>query len=252
MIPLILSQTWKTHDLPEQARTLQHGWRLNNPELDYRFYDDAACRAVIAETFPEFLDAYDRLPFGVMRADAFRYAIVYRDGGIYADIDMECLKPVVPLLAKGSCLVSVEARLGGIRQRELGYLLPFQVANCIFAAEPHHRFFADAFRQCFVDPDKARNATLDQIEDITGPRMLTRLLFSGNYPEVTVLPQILLMGPTNYPDRWPLNLFMHTRHRTFGAWKNETFRTSLWRQVIERNRMPNPFARQPLAMEKLL
>jgi hypothetical protein len=55
-----------------------------------------------------------------MKADVFRYAMIFRDGGLYADVDMECLKPVGSILAGGTCTLSVEAHLGRTRQRELG------------------------------------------------------------------------------------------------------------------------------------
>jgi len=35
-------------------------------------------------------DAYKKLPLGVMKADLWRYCIIYRYGGIYADIDTVC------------------------------------------------------------------------------------------------------------------------------------------------------------------
>lgn len=37
---------------------------------------------------------YSSLPLGVMRADFWRYAALYRYGGIYADIDTRCLVPI--------------------------------------------------------------------------------------------------------------------------------------------------------------
>jgi mannosyltransferase OCH1-like enzyme len=245
MIPLVLHQTWKTHEVPAPAEALRQGWRRHNPEFAYRFYDDAACRAVVAEAFGHWLDHYDRLPFGVMRADVFRYAVIFRQGGVYADIDMECLKPIAPLLRGRRGVLSVEAHLGRTRQQELGYPLPVQIANCVFAAEPGHPFFADAVARCFARKDGGAGATLDDVEDVTGPRMLTRLLFSGRYADLTVLPQILMMAPLDYPDRWPINANIHARHRTFGAWKNGS-RPTAWRRFIERNRLPNPFARTPL------
>lgn len=36
---------------------------------------------------PEIYSAYNRLPLGVMKADLWRYCIIYKYGSIYADID---------------------------------------------------------------------------------------------------------------------------------------------------------------------
>jgi mannosyltransferase OCH1-like enzyme len=249
MIPKILSQTWKSRDLPADAARLVEGWRRLNPEFEFRFFDDAGCRAVMAEAFPQFLDAYDALPRPVMRADVFRYAVVHRDGGVYADIDMECVKPVAPVLASGECIVSVEAHLGATRQAELGYASGVQIANCIFAAAPGHPFFRRAVERAFELFAAHDPSAPAPVEDITGPRMLTRLLSDEPRPDVTVLPQIVLMAPLGYPDIWPFNRHVHARHRIFGTWKGEAAATSLWRRFIERNRWPNPL---PPGLGKLL
>jgi alpha 1,6-mannosyltransferase len=37
---------------------------------------------------------YDTFPVGVMRGDFWRYAILYAYGGIYADVDTECVRPL--------------------------------------------------------------------------------------------------------------------------------------------------------------
>jgi mannosyltransferase OCH1-like enzyme len=240
MIPRLLCQTWRSATLPEAARRLQAGWRSRNPEFTYRFYDDAACRAVVAAAFPDYLADYDRLPVPVMRADVFRYAVIFRDGGLYADVDMECLKPIGPVLKGGSCIFSVEAHLGRTRQRELGYARGLQVANCIFAAEPRHPLLGAAVARS-IELFRAHDSGQPiPVEDITGPRMLTRLISERAWPGLMLLPQIVLMAPLDYPDIWPINRHMHARHRTFGSWKAPGARPSSWRRFVERNRWPNP------------
>jgi mannosyltransferase OCH1-like enzyme len=240
MIPKILSQTWKSARLPDRAAALQQGWRALNPGLDYRFYDDDACRAVIAEAFPQFLADYDALPQPVMRADVFRYAVLFRDGGVYADIDMECLRPVAPLLEGAECLVSVEAHLGRRRQAELGYRQPLQIANCVLAAAPRHLLFRRAVERSFEIFRSRDPFAPISVEDVTGPRMLTRLVFEDDLEGVAVLPQIVLMAPLEYPNVWPINRHMYARHRTFGTWKTELQSLSFMRWLVERNRLPNP------------
>jgi mannosyltransferase OCH1-like enzyme len=240
MIPRILSQTWKSANLPPAAETLRQGWRARNPELDYRFYDDDGCRQVVADAFPDRLAEYDALTLPILKADVFRYAVVYRDGGIYADIDMECLKPVGRLLERTGCLLSVEAKLTARRQAELGYREPLQVANCIFAAEPGHPLMRRAFERSLELFARHPAGQPISVEDISGPRMLTRLLAAERFDGLTILPQVVLMAPLDYPNIWPINAYMHARHRTFGTWKAREGGPSFARRMIERNRLPNP------------
>jgi inositol phosphorylceramide mannosyltransferase catalytic subunit len=197
----------------------------------------------LAEVAPEHLDAFDVMPFGVMRADVFRLAVLWRDGGIYADIDMEPLRPLPQDLLARPCSLSIEAHLGRMRQRELGYRQPIQIANCILAARPGHPLMHAALTRAFDLFAKSPNPPREHIEDITGPRMLTRLLQERAWPEVWIGSQIQLMAPLDYPNRWPINRHVVTRHRTHGSWKHPDAPRPSWpRRWVERNRLINPFA----------
>lgn len=245
-IPKLISQTWSTKTVPAASEPFCRSWRQHNPDFAYRLFDDEACAAVVAQVAPDYLDDYLRLPFPVMRADFFRYAVIYRDGGLYADIDMQCLRPVGHLLSPGGAVFSTESRLTARRQAELGYARPFQVANCIFAASPGHPFLMEAMRRA-AELTRGRAAIArGDVEDLTGPRMLTRLFYERERPDMVLLPQIYLMAPCHYPDIRPLNRNVHARHHFFGSWKSDVPR-SLSRIWIERDLWPDPWARLPSA-----
>lgn len=227
--------------LPAAAERFQESWRRNNPGLSYRFFDDAGCADVVAEAAPQFLADYLKFPHPVMRADFFRYAVIYRDGGVYADIDMECVRPIHPLLSIAPAVFSVEAHLSRARQQELRYAQPLQIANCIFAARCGHPFLMEAMERSIQLVRSCKSIERHAIEDLTGPRMLTRLFFEKPRPDIGVLRQIVLMPPRHYPDIWPLNINIHTRHHFFGSWKARSPRRPISRIWIERDRWPNPF-----------
>ncbi|MER2606886.1 MAG: glycosyltransferase [Siculibacillus sp.] len=241
MIPLRLTQTWKSHEPPSAAAGLVRGWRERHPGWDCRLYDDAESRALVAEVVPDRLPLYDALPFPVMRADLFRYAAMVRDGGVYADIDMECRRSITPLLDGVSCLLAIEARLGATRTRELGYARPFQIANCVFAAEPGHPFFRAALDRAFGLIAAAPTITRETVEDLTGPRMLTRLFFERAWDDVHLAHPIALMAPLHHPTVAPFDRNVFTRHLTFGSWKGAGTPKSLKRTWIERDRAVWPF-----------
>jgi mannosyltransferase OCH1-like enzyme len=66
-------------------------WLKNTSNFRYHFYDDAKCDKFMKEIVGgTTYDAYQRLPIKVMKADLWRYCVIYEYGGIYADTDTIC------------------------------------------------------------------------------------------------------------------------------------------------------------------
>jgi hypothetical protein len=97
LIPKIIWQTYKDpfDKLPDYAKEFAQTWIDMNPEYQYRYFDDAqAAEFVLDEYGQEIYDLFMNVPVGVMRGDMFRYLAVFRFGGVYADLDAKCLKPI--------------------------------------------------------------------------------------------------------------------------------------------------------------
>lgn len=92
MIPKIIHQTWKTKDVPKITIPWIESWKRLNPDWEYRFWTDEDNLKLCQEEFPELLDIYTSYQFDIQRADVARYMILCRHGGLYADIDAECIK----------------------------------------------------------------------------------------------------------------------------------------------------------------
>lgn len=124
-IPRIIWQTAKS--TPHAAALpLIESWKTKNPGYHYAFMDDVACDEFIRYNFtPEFYEMYSSLPVGVMRADVWRVAVVYVFGGVYVDIDCECIVPLDEWLSVHSLVALEETPLG-------------ELANFMFAAAPRH------------------------------------------------------------------------------------------------------------------
>lgn len=98
-IPKRIFQTHKSIEYIQSKPKLQraiNSWRRFVPEFGYHFYTNEMCyefmlREMVPEFGEEIYKAYNRLPLDVMRADLWRYCIIYKFGGIYADADSACL-----------------------------------------------------------------------------------------------------------------------------------------------------------------
>lgn len=97
-MPKIIHQTWKTHELPPNFKNWSDSWRECMPDWELRIYDDADNRKFVEKHFPELLEMYDAYPEPIFRADAIRYMYLAVEGGLYVDLDIECLRDPVPLL----------------------------------------------------------------------------------------------------------------------------------------------------------
>ena len=63
-------------------------WAINNPEFEYHLVNDQEMEDFIKSKIDEPLyEMFSNYPLGVMKADFWRYCILYKEGGIYTDID---------------------------------------------------------------------------------------------------------------------------------------------------------------------
>lgn len=85
-IPRIVHQTYKTTQLPVAWKDTPNKWK--EQDIDYKFWTDADNRKLIETDFPWFLTTYDSYAYPISRADAARYFIVFKYGGLYADLDI--------------------------------------------------------------------------------------------------------------------------------------------------------------------
>ena len=73
--------------------------KRRNPEYEYFLYDDQDIQEFFNKDFPdEYLKAYNQLTIGAAKADFFRYAILYKKGGVYLDIDSGMSSPLKKLI----------------------------------------------------------------------------------------------------------------------------------------------------------
>lgn len=94
MIPRTIHQIWLGDcPLPTEFRLFADGWRRLHPEWGYRLWRDG--------DLPELVnrEVFDAVASAAGKADVLRYELIWRFGGVYVDMDFECLRPLDPLLA---------------------------------------------------------------------------------------------------------------------------------------------------------
>ncbi len=98
MIPNKIILTWKDHRVPEYVFD---NIKNLNPDKEIVFFEDKDCRKFLKEEYGDsFVKHFDEEKSGCFKADFFRYAYLYKNGGHYTDIDIEYQVPISEVLPK--------------------------------------------------------------------------------------------------------------------------------------------------------
>ena len=139
--------------------------RLLGPEWTYRIWSDADNESLVAQHFPELVEAYRALPHGVMRADLSRLVYMHAEGGWYADTDYEWLRDPTEATAAYDLVLPLARDAVNPGAEQLG--------NAVFGSIAGHTFWAAALRDALTTPSPPGLPTT-KVEDATGPGLMTR------------------------------------------------------------------------------
>ena len=197
MITKIIHQTApndknKWHPIWE---TCQKTWQkhFSFPEFKYKLWNDDDLYELIKNYFPQYIKLYN--DFGndiILKVDFARYAILYKYGGIYADMDFMCKKNFYNQLTNNLIIVESSA------SSEI-------VQNSLMASPPNDKRWLKVMDNCknyfyeFKKKNKNVSITGKNVIDISGPRLLSRALDMNS---IQILPKILYNpNKSNYARR---------------------------------------------------
>ena len=209
MIPKIIHQTApadksRWHPIWE---TCQKSWKdaFPYPEYSYQFWNDDDLLELITNDFPDYLQLYN--DFGkdiILKVDFARYAILYKFGGIYADMDFMCKKNFYNQLNNNLVIVESSAH------NEI-------VQNSLMASLPGDERWLSVLENCknyyykFKNDYPTTKITGKYVIDITGPILLSRAL---DMKTIQMLPK-QLFNP--YSNSFNSN-DIYTKHFGTGKW----------------------------------
>ena len=91
-IPKIIYMCHKTLD---KIEIYSQKWKELNPEYEIKLYDDELCQQFLLEEYSQkYVDIFNFIPDGPIKADFWRICIINKYGGLYVDAD---INPIVPL-----------------------------------------------------------------------------------------------------------------------------------------------------------
>jgi len=119
MIPRVIHRVWLGSDpLPEEFEHYGETWKQHHPEWEMRLWTDS--------NLPElrFPEAFERCRNHGERSDVLRSELLARFGGLYVDTDVECRRPIEPLINDASAFCA--------------WVRPGRIGSAVLGAVPGH------------------------------------------------------------------------------------------------------------------
>ena len=107
-IPNIIHQTFISNVLPVEITKIIANNKKMCSNCEFKFYDDADCDNFIKTNFDiKVYTAFKSINpvYGAMKADFFRYCILYKKGGIYLDIKSVIKVPIFKIIKKNDICI---------------------------------------------------------------------------------------------------------------------------------------------------
>jgi len=163
-------QTYETsyEDLADFAKEGVGTWLHHNPEWTHGYMSGPDRENFFKDNFSEEVyQTYLAMPLGVMKAGLWRFAILYINGGVYADMDTHCQTPISTWLNEDYDLVlDIEGDTSWY-------------ATQVIAAKKGHPFLMDAINLCV---ERARDGIINHTHMVhyyTDVQMFTDSLFKS-------------------------------------------------------------------------
>jgi len=193
-IPKIIHQQWKGTTIQnEKYNEWRAKWKaiFSEPTFEHILWTDETQLKLIEDHYPFFLEYYKNYQFGIQRADAARYFILFHYGGIYADLDYEPLENFWEYLPND--------RVGLI---ESPYQYNEKVQNSMMSSPQKDAFWEHSFVVLMEDHEKPVLAS-------TGPVFLDKVIGTNKEPYAKLPCEIFHRIPLGELKESPFLTLLH-------------------------------------------
>jgi len=222
VIPKIIIQTWKSHDIPDKYKDDIQSIKDHNKDYNIMLFSDEDIIKFLKTNYPKYYESFIKLPINIQKIDYFRYIAIYHYGGFYFDLDITSFKSLDDLLNK-NCIFPVDTHMdyhGYDNERYKPYenKINILLGQYAFAAAPKHPFIKLLIDNIHNNIDKyieesktEYGKTLNYVYKTTGPDYVTDmylLYLNNNKNDITILEHPLGQFFGNY-----------AKHNYYGTWK---------------------------------
>tara|TARA_Y100000389_G_scaffold200081_1_gene239779 strand:- start:52 stop:870 length:819 start_codon:yes stop_codon:yes gene_type:complete len=155
MIPKIIHQIWfqGEKNIKQPYKYCRETCLKINKNYKFLFWDQPKIEHLIKNNYSEWWGLYNNYPHMIQKIDFAKWVILHKYGGIYMDMDMECIKQLESLITDKYELVFSSLNAGCKMHSRfcvsifftssfMYYNQPF-LSNGFFACVPNHPFWID-------------------------------------------------------------------------------------------------------------
>lgn len=172
-IPKIIHQIWIGSPLPEKFEKMTESWKEKHLDWTYILWTDEEVKKLKLVNQLQF----DKAPNLGAKADILRYELLERFGGVYVDIDYECIKPFDQL--HYGCEFYCCA---------LGENV---IANALIGCVPHHPILQICVKR--IKHANIETNNFQKILEMVGPIFFTRCIL--DYWSLTIDKNLKIFTP---------------------------------------------------------
>ena len=100
MIPKIIHQIWYQGEnaIPDKLRGYMNNCKEINSDYQHYIWDGEMLERFIEDSYPQYVETYKSFPLMIQKIDFAKYLILHNYGGVYVDMDVECIKQVEKMI----------------------------------------------------------------------------------------------------------------------------------------------------------
>ncbi len=158
-IPKQIAQFWTEEKLPDDLQGLCSSWATKNAGYEYKLFSLRSATEFLTKYLPDpVVRAFQRSREPAQKADLFRLAWLYVEGGFYADADDRCMESLEKIDVTSFGLLVYQENFGSI-------------ANNFIGAAPRHPIIGAALNNAV---SAINRGGIEVLWLSTGPGLITR------------------------------------------------------------------------------
>lgn len=213
----------------ESMKYYRDSWKIHNPTWYHFEWNKEMCKNLVSRFFTEHSELFEKYEYEIQKCDAIRYLILYRYGGLYADMDYFCNQPFDNALKKyKNDIYLVQSPNGTIFQDN------DHISNSLMYSRPKHPFW----KTLMIEMERRINTPIYYTKHLkvmftTGPGIVNRVYSKYKYRyKVKSLPYEFFhpYGISSDIRSTKLSDKIYTAHISKGSWSTKD--TALFNTVI--------------------